>query len=106
MMSGCARNRATGQQGGWSVTMSKAARVREQTARAKVEAQRAAARRADTRRRLLIAGGSVAVVLALVAGLVVAKLVQAPARATSASAVADPAVAREVTSIPAATFNS
>jgi len=48
--------------------MSKAARVREQTARAKVEAQRAAARRADTRRRLLIAGGSVAVVLALVAG--------------------------------------
>ena len=47
-----------------------------------------------------------AVVLALVAGLIVAKLVQAPARATSASAVADPAVAGELTSIPAATFNS
>ena len=49
--------------------MSKATRVREQNARAKIEAQRAAARRADIRRRLLIAGGSVAVVLALVAGL-------------------------------------
>jgi thiol-disulfide isomerase/thioredoxin len=86
--------------------MSKAARVREQNARAKIEAQRAAARRAETRRRILIAGGSVAVVLALVAGLAVAKLLQAPARATPASAVADPAVARSITSIPGATFNS
>jgi Domain of unknown function (DUF929) len=86
--------------------MSKAARVREQNARAKIEAQRAAARRADTRRRLLIAGGSLAVVLALVAGLIVAKLVQSPARATTASAVADPGVARQITSIPAATFNA
>jgi thiol-disulfide isomerase/thioredoxin len=86
--------------------MSKAARVREQNARAKIEAQRAAARRAETRRRILIAGGSVAIVLALVAGLIVAKLVQSPARATTVSAVADPAVAREITSIPASTFNA
>ncbi len=86
--------------------MSKAARVREQNARAKVEAQRAAVRRAETRRRILITGGSVAVVLALVAGLIVARLLQPPARATTASAVADPGVARPITSIPAATFNA
>jgi hypothetical protein len=86
--------------------MSKAARVREQNARAKIEAQWAAARRAENRRRILIVCGSVGIVLALVAGLIVAKLVRAPARATSASAVADPAVARQITSIPAATFNA
>jgi len=86
--------------------MSKAARVREQNARAKIEAQRAAARRAQTRRRILITGGSVAVVLALVAGLIAAKLIQSPARATAAPAVADPGVARQITSIPTATFNA
>jgi hypothetical protein len=86
--------------------MSKAARVREQNARAKIEAQRAAARRAENRRRILIVCGSVGIVLTLAAGLIVAKLVQAPARATSASAVVDPAVARQITSIPAATFNA
>jgi len=86
--------------------MSKAARVREQNARAKIEAQRAAARRAQTRRRILITGGSVTVVLALVAGLIVAKLIQSPARAVTASAVADPGVARQITRIPAATFNA
>jgi hypothetical protein len=86
--------------------MSKAARGREQNARAKIEAQRAAARRADTRRRILIVGGSMAVVLALVAGLIVAKLVRSPAPATTSAAVADPAVAREITSIPAGTFNA
>jgi hypothetical protein len=46
------------------------------------------------------------VILALVAGLVVAKLVQSPARAITSAAVADPAVAREITSVPAATFNA
>jgi thiol-disulfide isomerase/thioredoxin len=86
--------------------MSKATRVREQNARAKIEAQRAAARRAAGRRRILITGSSVAIVLALVAGFVVAKLVQSPARATTASAVADPTVARQITSIPEATFSA
>jgi thiol-disulfide isomerase/thioredoxin len=86
--------------------MSKAVRVREQNARAKIQAQRAAARRAQTRRRILITGGSVAVVLALLVGLIVAKLVQSPARAPAASAVADPAVASQITSIPAATLST
>jgi hypothetical protein len=86
--------------------MGKAERVRAQNARQKIAAQQAAARRAETRRRILIAGGSVAVVLALVVALIVAKLAQSPAPASTASAVADPAVARQITSIPAATFNA
>lgn len=86
--------------------MSKAARVRAQNARAKIEVQRAAARRADTRRRVLIAGGSVAVVLALVIGLIVARLAQSPSPASAPAAVADLAVASEITSLPVATFNA
>jgi Domain of unknown function (DUF929) len=85
--------------------MSKAARVREHNARQKIAVQQAAARRAEAHRRLLIAGGSVAVVLALVAALIVAKLAQSPAQAGSPAAVADQAVARQVTSVPMATFN-
>jgi hypothetical protein len=59
--------------------MSKAHRVRAENARQKIATQQAAAWRAETRRRVLIAGGSVAVVLALVAALIVAKLAQSPA---------------------------
>jgi hypothetical protein len=85
--------------------MSKAQRVRAENARQKIAVQQAAVRRAERRRRLLIAGGSVAVVLALVAALIVAKLAQSPAQVTAAPTVANPAVARQVTSVPAATFN-
>jgi hypothetical protein len=53
--------------------MSKAARVRQQTARAKIAAQQQAARRAETRRRMLIVGGSVVAVIAIVVALVVVK---------------------------------
>ncbi len=90
---------------GWPVTMSKAQRVRTNNARQKIAAQQAAARRAETRRRALIAGSSVAVVLALVAVLIAIKLAQSPAPASAGRAVADPAVARQVTSIPMATFD-
>jgi hypothetical protein len=86
--------------------MAKAERIRASNAREKVAAQRAAARRADTRRRVLVAGGSIALVLALVTGLIVAKLAQSPAQAVAAPAVADPAVARAISSIPASTFNA
>ena len=91
---------------GWSVTMSEAQRVKTNNARQKIAAEQAAARRAETRRRVLIAGGSVAVVLALVAALIVAKLTQSPARATVAATVADPAVARQVTNVPEAMFDT
>jgi hypothetical protein len=85
--------------------MSKAQRVRETNARQKIAAQQAAARRAENRRKLLIAGGSIAVVLALVVALIVAKLAQSPAQASTAVAVADPAVARQLTTVPEATFD-
>jgi hypothetical protein len=84
--------------------MSKAQRVRAQNARQKIAARQAAARRAESRRKLLIAGGSVAVVLALVVVLIVVKLAQSPAQASGA-AVADAAVATQVTTVPQATFD-
>jgi thiol-disulfide isomerase/thioredoxin len=84
--------------------MSKAVRTRTRNAREKIAYQRAAARRAETRRRILIAGGSVAAVLALVIALIVVKLSSSPAAAGPAAA--DAAVAREITSIPASTFDS
>jgi thiol-disulfide isomerase/thioredoxin len=84
--------------------MGKAGRTRARNTRKKIAAQRRAASRAQTRRRILIAGGSVAVVLALVIALIVVKLTRSPAPAGPASA--DAAVAQEITSVPAATFNS
>ena len=80
--------------------MGKAKRNKAQSAQDKIAAQRAAARRAETRRKALITGGSVVAVLALVVAFIVVKLTASPARAGAA------AVAREVTGIPAATFNA
>jgi thiol-disulfide isomerase/thioredoxin len=87
--------------------MSKSARKRAQrteSAREKVAAQRAQARRAEIRKRALITGGSVVAVLAVVIALIMVKLDQSPAHASPASA--DAAVAREISRVPAATFNS
>jgi hypothetical protein len=84
--------------------MGKAKRNKAQSAQDKIAAQRAAARRAETRKKALITGGSVVAVLALVVAFIVVKLTASPARAGAAAA--DAAVAREVTGIPAATFNA
>jgi len=84
--------------------MGKAKRARAHSARDKIEAQRAAGRRAAARRRALVTGGSVVAVLAVVIALIMVKLTGSPARASAATA--DAAVAREITSIPAATFNA
>jgi thiol-disulfide isomerase/thioredoxin len=74
--------------------------------RARTQAQ-AVSRRAGVRRRLLLAGGSVAVVLALVATLIAVKLTQPPARsAPPASAGTTEQVQRLVTTVPAATFDA
>jgi hypothetical protein len=76
-------------------------------ARQKLAARRAADRGAGARRRLLLAGGSVAVVIALVATLIAVKLSQPPAHsAPAADARTTTQVQREVTSVPAATFNA
>jgi thiol-disulfide isomerase/thioredoxin len=82
----------------------KTERKRAQSAREKAAAQRARARRAEVRRRALVVGGSIAAVLAVVATLLVVKLTQRSAQA--AAAAADSAVAQQIASIPAATFNA
>jgi thiol-disulfide isomerase/thioredoxin len=77
---------------------------RAQSAREKVDAQRTRARRAAARRRVLAVGGSVAVVLAIVIGLFAVKLTESPAQAGSVPS--DAAIAREIATIPAATYNA
>jgi thiol-disulfide isomerase/thioredoxin len=87
--------------------MSKSARKRAQraqSAREKVAAQRAQAQRTKIRNRALITGGSVVAVLAVVIALIMVKLDSSPAHASPASA--DPSVARAISRVPAATFNS
>jgi Domain of unknown function (DUF929) len=85
-------------------TMSKALRLRTQSARQKIAAQQAAARRAEARRRVLVAGGSVAVVLVLVIVVIVVSLTRSPAR--PGPVVTDQAVAREIGTVPMATYNA
>jgi hypothetical protein len=84
--------------------MGKAKQSTAQSARQKIDTQRAAGRPVAARRRALVAGGSVVAVLAVVIALIMVRLTESPARASAATA--DAAVAREITSIPAATFNA
>ena len=85
------------------------ANARTRNARQKIAASRAADRRAQVRGRVLLAGGSVAVVIALVATLIAVKLGQAPARPGAAPAAGPRTAAqvqREATSVPPGTFNA
>jgi len=84
--------------------MSKAQQRKAQTARERVAAQREQARRAAARRRALTIGGSVAVVLAIVIALIAVKLTESPAPAGGATS--EPAVARQISTVPAATFDA
>ncbi|HUN31862.1 MAG TPA: DUF929 family protein [Trebonia sp.] len=90
--------------------MGKAQRTRATSAREKVAARRAAARRAERRRRLLIAGGGIALVMVLAIVLIVVKPGQSPASAAAGAptgtAAQDLAVAGQVASVPAATFDA
>jgi hypothetical protein len=87
----------------------KAGSAKAGSARGKLAARRAAERRTAVRRRIMLAGGSVAVVIALVVTLIAVKLGQSPAPAGPAQ-VAGPGVTaqvqRQVTSVPLATFNA
>jgi Domain of unknown function (DUF929) len=80
-------------------------RKRAQSAREKVAAQREQERRAAARRRALIVGASVAVVLAIVIGLIAVRLT-ASSPAPAGAATSDPAVAHKVATVPAATFDA
>ncbi len=103
-------------------SMGKASRTKvEATRREKIAAQRAAERRAEQRRRILIASGSVVVVLAIVLTFVIIKLNNKPSGSTavSASESASPQglsngptgsaltpVVASVTSVPASTLDT
>jgi len=83
--------------------MGKATRIRQQNAREKIAAQRAAERRAEQRRRLFITGGSVLAVIAIVVAFIVVKSMNSPAT-TPSSAARTPlpaSVAKNITGVPA-----
>ena len=95
--------------------MGSAARGRAQTkanagnARQQLAVRREAERKATVRRRLWLAGGSVAVVLALVATLIAVKLGQSPARSIAGQAAGSRTAAQveqQIASVPLATFNA
>ena len=75
--------------------------------RQKIAARRAADRRSAARKRLMLAGGTVVAVIALVVTLIAVKLNQSPAgHEGGASAETTAQVQRQVTSIPVNTFDA
>jgi hypothetical protein len=83
--------------------MGKAERNRTQTARARIAGQQAAARRAKQRRRAFLFGGSILVVIIVVVVITVVKAGQSPAKAPPKS---DAAIASELQTIPASTYDA
>jgi hypothetical protein len=71
-------------------------------ARERIAAERAARKRAEARRRILVAVASVTAVLAVVVGLVAVKLTATPARLIASESPASSLVVRQVTTVPAA----
>jgi len=86
--------------------MGKADRNRQRSARERIAAQQAAARKAEARRRMFLAFGSVVAVIAIVVVLLVVKGLQKPAKAAADAASAQTKVTKQITTIPATTFDS
>jgi thiol-disulfide isomerase/thioredoxin len=90
--------------------MGKAERNRRMNARERIAAQQAAARRAEARKRMYLASGSVLGVIAIVIGLIVWKSANSNSAAATASARATAAqvslVTRQITTVPDATLNA
>ena len=88
--------------------MSKATRIRQQNAREKIAAQRAAEKRAEQRRRLFITGGSVLAVIVIVVAFIVVKSMSSPTTTpTSTARTPLPAsVANDISSVPASALAS
>jgi hypothetical protein len=90
--------------------MGKASRAkRDGTRREKIAAQRARERRAEVRNRLLIASGSVVVIIAIVAVFIVVKINAKPAAAAASNGPVGTALANVVsntTSVPASTLDA
>jgi hypothetical protein len=86
--------------------MGKASRLKQQSAREKIAAQRQAERRAERRRQLMITGVSVVGVLAIVAVFIIIKVATGgAAKSGSAAGTSLAAVARQASSVPVATLN-
>src|SRR6516165_2745118 len=87
--------------------MGKASRIKQQSAREKIAAQREAARKAERRNRILITGGSTLAVLVIVLAFVIVKVSQgSPSSSGSSTGTPLPAsVASQVTGVPAATLD-
>lgn len=91
--------------------MSKAERIRKQSARERIAAQQAAARKAEARRRMLLSGGAVLVVIIIVVVIVVIKL--GKSASTDSSGGGDTAlghtlpasVLKDVYTVPGAALN-
>src|SRR5271165_1442085 len=86
--------------------MGKAERIRRMNARERIAAQQAAARRAEARRRMFLASGSVLGVIAIVIGLIIWKNASSPAAAASGKAGEVSLVTKQITTVPAATLNA
>jgi Domain of unknown function (DUF929) len=88
--------------------MGKASRIKQQSAREKIAAQREAARRQERRNRILITGGSTLVVLVVVLAFIVVKLTQGSSGGSGSSGgrTALPAsVTGQIIHVPPATLN-
>jgi hypothetical protein len=88
--------------------MSKATRIRQQNARERIAAQRAAERKREVRNRFLITGGSILVVVIVVVAFIVFKVSQNSSSSSSGSAgtALTASVINDVTKVPAATLNA
>src|SRR5215471_10580117 len=88
--------------------MGKASRIKQQSVREKIAAQREAARKAEQRNRIMITAGSTLVVLVIVAAFIVIKLSQGSPSSSGGSTTGTllPAsVSSQVTGVPAATLD-
>jgi thiol-disulfide isomerase/thioredoxin len=90
--------------------MGKAERIRRMNARERIAAQQAAARRAEARKRMYLASGSVLGVIAIVIGLIVWKSASSNSASASSSAKATAAevteVTKQITTVPDATLSA
>lgn len=88
--------------------MGKAERIRRMNAREKIAAQQAAARRAEARRRMFLASGSVLGVIAVVIGLIIWKNASSNSAGASVKATAAETslVTNQIATVPAATLNA
>jgi thiol-disulfide isomerase/thioredoxin len=87
--------------------MGKASRIKQQSAREKIAAQREAARRAERRNRLLITGGSTLAVLVIVLVFILVKVGQGSGGSSGSSGrkLLPATVASQVTGVPASTLD-